>query len=181
MNVSSSEIAVAQGSASRGWLWILLAAVCLLFGVFLLASCTKNQQPPPIAAVPSGLAVPDPRIAYDLREKCGRDAREWFQHFYGDGQSHTKDFSTTSFTNHYQAKLNGCFAVVRGFTVLRDEKTKKSKNSDDWHLVDISENNDLGAYFQFSDMPTPMACSVGNLQCGSREAWETLTAPYMKE
>jgi Protein of unknown function (DUF4236) len=173
---------VPKGKAWRGWLWIAL----LVAGVTVAAlsiSCsnqTPPPQPPPVAVIPPP-AAPDPRIAYDLQEKCGRDAREWFKHFYGDGQSHTKDFSSSSYRNHYSAKLHRCFALLSSFSILRDDKTKKMKSADDQHLVDINENNDIGTYFKFSDMQTPMSCSLEDQKCGSPEEWKMAIGPYLEQ
>jgi hypothetical protein len=150
--------------------------------VLFLASCGDKHLPPPASAPVAAEPIkPDPRIDYDVREKCGRDARDWFQHFFDDGQSHTKDFSSSNYTNHYNVKLNRCFALVTTFSVLHDEKTKKSKSADDRHLVDIAENNDIGTYFKFSDTLAPMQCAFGERRCASQGEWEAAVAPYMEQ
>ncbi len=55
------------------------------------------------------------------------------------------------------------------------------KSADDRHLVDVVENNDVGAFFKFSDMAVPMQCTFGERRCGSLAEWEAIVAPYMDE
>lgn len=151
----------------------------------ILTACNSGNPLPaaPVTSVPivSTMAAPDLRSDYELREKCGRDAREWFQHFFGNGQSHTKDFSSSNYTNHYNAKSNRCFALVTSFSTMRDDKTKQMKSADDRHLVDINENNDVGSYFKFSDMSQPMQCAFGERHCASQGEWEATVAPLMAQ
>lgn len=177
-----------KGVALRGWLWTTALGVVLVAVAFGLSSCGASMPPPAqgqTAAVATPLptlpAAADPRIAYELKEKCGRDAREWFQHFYGDGKSHTKDFLLTDYQNHYQAKMNGCFAVTISFSTIHDSKTHKVKGADSRSLINVAENRDLGSFFKFSDMQAPMTCSVLEQTCASSEEWETLTRRYMEE
>jgi hypothetical protein len=64
----------------------LRAALTLGIG---LAGCDANRtQQSQVPVVSSAPKVPShQRDAYDLQEKCGRDVREWFKAFYGDGTS----------------------------------------------------------------------------------------------
>jgi hypothetical protein len=157
-----------------------------MVAAFLFASCSENaapvvpqSKPSPVQSAPPAL---DPRIIYDLREKCGRDTREWFKHFYGDGSSRTTDGeSHSSYTNHYNERLNRCYALLASTGFIRDSKTHKVRMSDDRTLVDVSENRDLGNYFKFSDMDRSMACNIGDKNCASRGEWEGLVAPYMEQ
>jgi hypothetical protein len=175
MAMWASMILFLLGAASVGYGFLTVPPAAAA----QIAVPAKIAQAAEAAGGPTIQLSTDPRVAFDLQERCGRDARDWFQHFYGDGQSHGKDFSSSNYTNHYNAKLNRCFAVVSSFSTLRDEKTKQTKSSDDRHLVDINENKDVGSYFKFSDMSGPMQCSVGENRCASQGEWEATVASYM--
>lgn len=158
-------------------------AIMLVLLMTLCASCgnnaTPSQPPSAAAATPS---TPDPRIIYDLRDKCGREAREWFKHFYGDGVSRKSDGeSHSSYTNHYNERLNRCYALLASNVVIRDEQTHKIILSDQRALVDVSENKDIGNYLKLSDMDNAMACKIGEQKCSSLEEWESLAASYMDQ
>lgn len=151
--------------------WYLFALTSQLCAPYAASS------PPPAASQPS-----DPRLMYDLSEKCGRDSREWFKHFYGDGRTSDSDSSTMSgYTNHYNTKLNKCFALLEGTGTLHDVKTRKTRVSDSRQLVDVNENRDTASYFRFLDMDRTMMCSLGEKVCGSLQEWQSLVAPYMEQ
>jgi hypothetical protein len=156
----------------------LLPPLCAACGINASPPPPPQQAPPPVSQAPP---VPDPRVVYDLREKCGREAREWFKHFYGDG--HSRDVngeSHSNYTNHYNERLNRCYALLGTTGFIRDSSTHKLKESDNRVLVDVSENKDLGSYFKFSDMNRPMECNVGEKNCESLDEWNGLTALYVE-
>src|ERR1700736_6554648 len=103
-----------MGNAWRGWLWIALLIVLVVVALSASVSCS-NEEPPPqlarppatsVSLAPTAAPAPDPRISYDLSEKCARDAREWFKHFYGDRNSSNREgTSMSAYSNHYNAKL----------------------------------------------------------------------------
>jgi hypothetical protein len=159
------------------------SAVFIALAGSLSASCNNAtpvaSQQAPIPAPPA-LSTPDPRIVYELREKCGHDAREWFQHLFGNGTFNAKNFTSTSgFSNHYNEHLNRCYAVLATSRILRDQKTNKVRMSESKNLVDIAENKDRASYFKFSDMDRPMTCNFEDRYCATLEEWEGLVVPYM--
>jgi hypothetical protein len=160
----------------------LLGAASVGYG-FLNVHPVAVEPPAKVVTAPALTTQPvaNPGTLYDLQEKCGRVARDWFKQFFGDGQSHTKDFSSSNYTNHYNGKLNRCFVVVASFSTIRDDKTKQIKSADDRHLVDVNENAAVGAYFKFSDMQRTMSCGVAGQNCGSQPEWEQAVNSYMKE
>jgi hypothetical protein len=168
-------------------MWISMA--CFLLGAasvgygFLKAYPVAAEPAAKVAAAPALRTQPvsNPGVAYDVQEKCGRVSRDWFKQFFGDRQSHTKDFSSSNFTNHYNGKLNRCFVLIASFSTIRDDKTKQLKSGDDRHLVDVNENADVGTYFKFSDMERTLSCSIAGQNCGSLSEREQATNSYMKE
>ena len=149
------------------------------------ASCTNPGTPgnaPAPTAPSANAAAVSAREAYELSEKCGKEAREWFRQFYGNGEQKTPDYTGMSnYTNHYNPKLNQCFALVATFGSLKDAKTHSSRFSDVKTLVQVNENKEVGTYFKFSDMGKPMQCSVADQPCDSQEAWEERVKLYMEE
>jgi hypothetical protein len=83
-------------------------------------------------------ADPD-KLAYELQERCGKDAAEFFRRL---------DLSPTSFTNHYNPDLNGCFALVN--KTLSEHG--KGVTWVEWDLWDVNENRQLD---MFAFKPNP--------------------------
>jgi Protein of unknown function (DUF4236) len=172
------------GSAWRGWLWAAAFVAIAVASVCLLASC--GDKPPPPAVLAPGIGPPikrDPGVVYDLREKCGRDAQAWYHHYYEENVTKVPGYSliNSSFTSHYNERLNQCFAVVNSLTSSRDEKTKAVKFFDNRTLANVLENRDLGTFDKFSDMDRAMGCSVGEKNCTNAQEWEDLTKPFMEK
>jgi hypothetical protein len=60
--------------------------------------------------------------SHELHEKCARDAREWYKHAWKEGPA--EPGLVSNYTNHYSAKLRGCFIVVNA-TFLYSDKSGK--------------------------------------------------------
>jgi len=118
--------------------------------------------PPPPAA--------DPRIAYELREKCGEDARLWYQHVQENGGPAQQSIRR-GFTSHYNARTNDCLALTSAI----NGRTEQRK------LTDVLENRDIGTISYESDSATPVECHVAGQVCTSQQEWASLTAPYMND
>jgi predicted small lipoprotein YifL len=127
------------------------------------AALRAPAGPPPPAAV-------DPRVAYELREKCGQDARLWYQHLQENGGP-AQESTSRGFTSHYNAKTNDCFAL----TSASNGRTEQRK------LTDVLENHDIGTISYDSDSAKPIECHVAGRVCQSQQEWATLTAPYMND
>jgi hypothetical protein len=152
----------------------------------VIAGCDRICPKTPSVATPvPGIAVAprppiDPRVTYELRERCGRESREWFKHFYGDGSSKSQDYEGfSSYTNHYNTQQERCLALITTSGFSRSAKTNKINMSDARDLVDVSENKTIGEYFRFRDNAQPMQCSLAGTDCNSQNGWERLVAPYM--
>jgi hypothetical protein len=129
------------------------------------------------AAVPS-----DPHVLYDLREKCGTDARQWYQHFYEENGRYPKQ-STVShgFTSHYNARTNDCFAVTSSISSIKEVKSHTAEIVEMHNLANVLENKDIGAVLFRADSAVAAECHVAENTCRSRQEWESLTAPYMND
>jgi hypothetical protein len=151
--------------------------------VVILSSC--SEKPPQTEFAP-GLGAPiasDPRIDYEFREKCGRDAQAWYHHHYEEDKTAANGVYPISgaFTSHYNGKKNKCLAVVNSLTSIRDAKTKLTKLGTSNQLTDVLENRDIGKFYKFSDMPKPVVCYVVENRCDSQEGFDVLVAPFMNE
>jgi hypothetical protein len=158
----------------------------------LMAICAAcgNDVPPPQPAPPAAAVTPpapDPRIIFDLREKCGRESREWFKQFHADGWSKPANISQShsDYTNHYNERLNRCFAELETSGNNVDAKTHTSTTTwDQKILVDVSQNQDFGKYFKFIDNDKPLFCMIGEKQekqCDTLAEWDALAAPYISQ
>jgi len=130
----------------------------------------------------SCLAAPD-KIAYELAERCGKQASAEFKREFGAvGVPVTQSGTTSlhSFQNHYNSKLNACIYLIRsnGFASV---KGKKARGHEMQALYDLNENKEFGTYFKFSDSSALMQCQVGGKTCLSKEEWEALIKPYLEE
>jgi hypothetical protein len=151
--------------------------------IVILPSC--GEKPPPTVFGP-GLGAPiasDPRIDYELREKCGRDAQAWYHRYYEEDKTAANGVYPISgaFTSHYNGKKNKCLAVFTSLTSIRDAKTKLTKLGTSNTLTDVLENRDMGKFYKFSDMPKPIVCYVVENKCDSQEGFDVLIAPSMNE
>jgi hypothetical protein len=161
----------------------VLVVLTLVLVVFGGVEFLHLRSPPPVAAVlPPVVTPPDPRIAYDLREKCGRDAREWFKHTQEDNVIASKAVLTTQneYRNHYSDKANRCYAWVLN-TQMVTVGHDASQYTNTMLLVDVNENRELGRFFKNSLKDVPAKCDVEGQPCASQETWKTLADPYMTQ
>jgi len=129
---------------------------------------------------PSVLADPD-KAAYELQERCGRRANEWFKETNGTGITNTKDAQLFSnFRNHYSARLNKCFVLVMS-TAVNHKKTGDGKVSSTTMetLFDLNDNNEYGEFNQV-DLQV-LSCYVQDNHCSNKNEWEMLIKPYLDQ
>jgi len=122
------------------------------------------------ARAPAGAPATDPRVRYELREKCGEDARLWYQHFHANG-AQAASMPNQGFTSHYNARTNDCLAVTRSVNGHQEERK----------LTDVLENRDIGTLIYQSDTDAAAECHVADQVCKSAQEWAALTAPYMND
>jgi hypothetical protein len=107
------------------------------------------------------------RAAYEVQERCGRITREWFNVFWGPKTQN--NLSVFSYQNHYNAKLNRCFARI----------LQPDANGATYWLFDVNENRSLG------DVTTSgtelIHCDVNGKKCAGVKEWEAeVASTYME-
>jgi hypothetical protein len=144
-------------------------------GTQLLVSCDKSAPPvlAPVVAAPAR-AADIARSAYEMQERCAKDARDWYKHWWEDPKDSGINMPS-SYTNHFNAKLGRCFLVVDA-TVLRKNSISKMKT-----LIDVLENRELGALDDTSAAGLPIQCEVAGAHCASATEWDALANRYKEE
>ena len=104
----------------------------------LPAACVKSPPPQPIPAVPP---KDTRKEVYDLNEKCGHDARDWYKHFYEDQPQVQGIKSQSNYTNYYNAASNKCFILIGTTGFMHDKKTGKLLVSDSNPLPGVRTAN----------------------------------------
>lgn len=120
---------------------------------------------------------------YELQERCGKGAVEFFKKYYGGQRYYEDSNDNSSYTNHYNKKLNKCFILLKTDSIPRNE-TELQKNgiTRDIGLWDINESKRYGQFFQFSNLDKePTFCNVSGKHCNSETEWDALVKPYMEE
>jgi hypothetical protein len=87
---------------------LTLSAVALMIPY---TNAAPPSPPPAPTAVSPRPATPYPRITYDVRENCGREARELLGQSRGEGAS--KDMALTAVdAAHYKQRSNACYLLL---------------------------------------------------------------------
>jgi hypothetical protein len=129
-----------------------------------ISSCGRQAEPPPAAPPP----VRDTRAeTYALQEKCAKDAYGLYKREWEDG--------TTTYTNHYSAKLGKCFFVAT-ILLLSGKRIATHKT-----LVDVLEHREMGAFDQINREVAPYGCEVSGTKCASVAEWDALAKLYMED
>jgi hypothetical protein len=157
--------------------------------LLLTASCDQASPPAPTAAPvqpAADVAKPSDQLGarkaiYELQEKCAKDARDWYKHWWEDPPEEPGTHTTSSYINHYNTKQGRCFILVSSTLFRKDAKTGKVSHSDHKELVDVLENGGGGTYDMSSEFPALMLCEVNKQDCHSSGEWEALVRPYMEE
>jgi hypothetical protein len=156
--------------------------ITLLGGAAAAATLVDRTTTALLALLLFGTAAPAQpnREQYELQERCGKRAAEFFKREYSSGFK-TRD-TTTSFNyeNHYSARLNKCFFLVIADTYeLIEGKPTASK---DMRLFDLNENKEYGIYMSSPcDGCVPWPCLVQDQVCRSEKEWRTLIKPFMED
>jgi hypothetical protein len=118
-----------QAQAQTGQAWMLVAhrsvavpqmtrvfprTALTLSAVALMTPCT-NAAPPSSTPAPTAVsprsAAPYQRITYDVRENCGREARELLGQSRGEGASKVMAM-TAGDAAHYKQRSNACYLLL---------------------------------------------------------------------
>jgi hypothetical protein len=129
------------------------------------------------------LATADPdTVVYDLQDKCGHRASEWFKGEYGNGITNTSESQILSnFRNHYNPQLNKCFVLLMSTAVNNKAAQQKYKivSTEMQTLFDLNDNNEYGSFAQAGSLI--MACYVQDKKCLNRAEWQLLLKPYLEQ
>jgi hypothetical protein len=119
---------------------------------------------------------------YELQERCGKQAKEFFQRKYGDGVFKTKDGQQEiDYSNHYSKKFNKCFVQITTNNVRYKNKMPEVVTSFEILILNISENKEYGRFVNIYSKDKPALCRVANESCHDILEWEALIKPYMEE
>ena len=113
---------------------------------------------------------------YELQERCGKSAAEFFKKKYGTDLDYAGSGTTHHYNCHYNQKLNKCFILITGtFNRTKDAEEKISMMIE---LYDVQEN---ALYGLFSTLPEKLSCTFLGVDCPSKTVWDKLIAPFMTE
>jgi hypothetical protein len=101
----------------------------------------------------------------------------WFKQFHeGDSVADQVALTTQNeYRNHYNEKLNRCYALVLNTRMLVKDLCALNTMS----LIDVNENNQIGDYFKNCRGPKPLRRTVAGQACTSQEEFEALVTPYL--
>jgi hypothetical protein len=154
----------------------------------LCLTITGCDQKPLTASVASTATVPNAdqttKANYELTEKCAVDARAWYKVNYADPPEAVKvqsggEISSTqpTYRNHYSHKLNGCYALLEGWTTFPPPHGQTLQTDSLW---DVNENRQVGALVQ-KDLQKVTACNADGRECSSKAEFEHMARDYLVE
>ena len=142
----------------------------------LMAGCVKE---PPASPAPS--ANYSKLQAYELSERCGRTAREWFKQFYGNGlEVKATEHSHSVYSNHFSTDKGRCYALVS----ISGEVNHSMGPTDRLQsnaLFDVNENKKIGEYVRVDGPNAGTTCAMNGEDCKDVAGWQKSAAPYMTE
>jgi hypothetical protein len=164
-----------KGANMKSILKLFTLSLCV---IFLVACQNKEEAPKPASA--NNRHAASTKEEYELQERCGKRAEEFFNRGYGNGISNTKDGQSISgYTSHYNKKMNKCFFLLT--TSDLPYKDKKKSASTFITLIDINEQKEYGNFFKRLKDNFGFVCKVADKVCNSQDEWDALIKPYMEE
>ena len=115
------------------------------------------------ATIPTLSNAAPNNVQNDLSEKCAMRAKEVFDKDF----AHRGNFT---YRNHYNNKLNKCFALIT-------ESTNEVIKIDLWDINELSIYGQIG-YKKIGEI---LYCGVQVHYCKSKEQWDGLVKPFMEE
>lgn len=121
-------------------------------------------------------AQPD-KVAYELQERCGKQATQTFQKEWGGNAVSTKKaHMVANYESHYSPRFNKCFYLEISTTYPRAALDKTNINT--LRLYDLNEDREYGTLIDGSPLHV---CKVQDTRCGSEAEWRVLVKPFMEE
>ncbi len=99
-----------------------------------------------------------------FQAKCAEGAKKFVDQYS----------NVTKFINHYNKKLDKCFALV--IFGISSDKYGRTGPDYRWRLYNVLEGTIIGEYSSMDRV-----CYVGEKECKSPEEFEALAKPYMEE
>lgn len=125
----------------------------------------------PLWAADKKLDSGNTKEVYELQERCGKRAGEWFKEFLDKEPSDAEGTQwTTTYTNHYNSRLNKCFAVAKHVGTYIGKS-----------LWDINENKKYGSGTFSEGGKGYFDCELVGKTCHSEQEWDALVKPYMEQ
>lgn len=118
---------------------------------------------------------------YELQERCGKRAEEFFKKKYGNGVTKIKGGQQeTEYINHYNKNLNKCFIKLTTSNVLYKQQRPEVVTSFEILVLDINTNIEYARFINIYQKERPALCKVEERTCRDLEEWEKLTKIYME-
>ena len=114
---------------------------------------------------------------YELQERCGKRAAEFFAKAWASEVSNTASGQTTAnYENHYNSRLNKCIYLEISNSFQRGEPPFRLMR-----LFDLNENREIATYMKSEGDAFAFLCSVQDKGCRTEAEWRTLIKPFMED
>lgn len=120
---------------------------------------------------------------YDLREKCSRDAKAWFN----ENWRRDKDTVLLDYTNHYSKAMNKCFILVEYHYSFGDNGSWMN----DMTLWDVHENSKYGNFGEshmifgiktgLAPQDSVHTCEMLDKKCRTLQEFNGLVRSYLND
>jgi hypothetical protein len=166
---------------------VLAASVLIGLGTYVLASNpdVRNhlgwQQPsaPALGFEPAEEPGRPNKELYDLQERCGRRAEQFFEKNYERySKLDDKSYTIRNYQNHYSPALNKCFFLAIETTEIKIKSEKSQVRM--LELLDLNDNNRYGLYIGQPNS-TLTTCEVRGRNCSSELEWMDLANTYLED
>lgn len=119
---------------------------------------------------------------YELQERCGKHAADYFHRNFGNGISKIEGGQQeTEYSNHFNKRLNKCFIEITTNNVQYKNKTPEVVTSFDIRVLDLNENKEYARYINVYQKERPVLCKVLEKKCNDILEWEALIKPFMND
>ena len=122
--------------------------------------------------------TPDRKQSYELRERCNDAAKQFFHRRYGSGYDKmVMKGQAENYVNHYNTKLNKCFALI----IINTKNEKENVWGKSKELWDIGKTGMVGLFSEYTYSKDIFFCTVNEVDCKSEKEWDMLIAPYISD
>ena len=119
---------------------------------------------------------------YELQERCGKHAADYFRRNFGNAVSKIEGGQQEiDFSNHFSKRLNKCFIQITTNNVRYKNKNPEVVTSFDIRVLDLNANREYARYVNVYQKEKPALCRVAEKWCNGILEWEALIKPYMED